>query len=70
MFLDILNKILTIVFFMSLLNVVRHTYYFIQAWVKSSTESPQKYILSGSSLWILSVSLAYILCTIVNGITL
>lgn len=70
MFLDILNKILTIVFFMSLLNVVRHTYYFIQAWVKSSSESPQKYILSGSSLWILSVSLAYILCTIVNGITL
>ena len=70
MFLDILNKILTIVFFMSLLNVVRHTYYFIQAWVKSSTESPQKYILSGSSLWVLSVSLAYILCAIVNGITL
>ena len=70
MFLDILNKILTIVFFMSVLNVVRHTYYFIQAWVKSSSESPQKYILSGSSLWVLSVSLAYILCTIVNGITL
>jgi len=70
MFLDILNKILTIVFFMSALNVVRHTYYFIQAWVKSSSESPQKYILSGSSLWVLSVSLAYILCAIVNGITL
>jgi hypothetical protein len=70
MFLDILNKILTIVFFMSALNVVRHTYYFIQAWVKSSGESPQKYILSGSSLWVLSVSLAYILCTIINGITL
>jgi hypothetical protein len=70
MFLDILNKILTIVFFMSVLNVVRHTYYFIQAWVKSSSESPQKYILSGSSLWVLSVSLAYILCAIVNGITL
>jgi hypothetical protein len=68
--LDILNKILTIVFFMSVLNVVRHTYYFIQAWVKSSSESPQKYILSGSSLWVLSVSLAYILCAIVNGITL
>ena len=70
MFLDILNKILTIVFFMSLLNVVRHTYYFIQAWVKSSSESPQKYILSGSSLWVLSLSLAYVLCTIFNGITL
>lgn len=70
MFLDILNKFLTIVFFMSVLNVVRHTYYFIQAWVKSSSESPQKYILSGSSLWVLSVSLAYILCAIVNGITL
>jgi len=70
MFLDILNKILTIVFFMSVLNVTRHAYYFIQAWVKSSGESPQKYILSGSSLWVLSVSLAYILCTIINCITL
>lgn len=70
MFLVILNKILIIVFFMSVLNVTRHMYYFIQAWVKSSGESPQKYILSGSSLWVLSISLAYILCTIFNGIIL
>lgn len=63
-----LNKVLLILLFMSILNVVRHLYYFIQAWVKSDTENPVKYKVSGTSLWILSASMAYILTAITNGL--
>jgi len=68
MLLDILNKILLIVLFMSSLNVFRHAYYFIQAWFASSDENPQKYRIGNSALWILSVSIAYILTSIFNGV--
>lgn len=68
MLIDVLNKVFFVLFFMSCLNVIRHTYYFIQAWFKSSSESPQKYILPSMSLWILSASIAYILATIFNGL--
>lgn len=70
MLMDILNKILLILFFMSCLNVVRHGYYFIQAWFKSTEDVPQKYKVSNSSLWVLSMSMAYIITGIVSGIYL
>lgn len=70
MLLDISNKILLIIFFLSILNMVRHVYYFIQAWVKSETDEPRKYILSKTSLLLLGMSMAYILMTIFNGIFL
>lgn len=68
MLLDLVNKILIILLFMSILNVVRHAYYFIQAWVKSDSERPEKYRLSNNSLWVLATSIAYILTTIFNGV--
>lgn len=68
MFIVALNKVLLILLFMSILNVVRHLYYFIQAWVKSDTENPIKYKVSDSSLWILSASIAYVLTTMVSGL--
>ena len=67
---DIPNKILLIIFFMSILNVFRHLYYFTQAMIKSNTDQPMKYILSGKGLLILGVSLAYILSSIFDGIFL
>lgn len=70
MVLDILNKVLFILLLMASLNVIRHSYYFIQAWVKSSSETPQKYILSNKSLWLLSISISYILNAIINGVYL
>ena len=70
MVLDILNKILFVLLLMATLNSIRHSYYFIQAWVKSSSDAPQKYILSGKSLWILSISISYILNAIINGVYL
>ncbi len=70
MILDILNKILFILFVMCSLNVIRHVYYFIQAWVKSSSDAPKKYIISGKSLWVLSISLSYLINAIINGINI
>lgn len=68
MWMDMLNKVLLIVFFMSSLNVIRHMYYFAQAWVKSDSDNPQKYRMSNGSLWVLSISISYILASIFTGI--
>ena len=53
---------------MSILNVFRHTYYFIQAWLKSDSESPEKYKVSNKSLWVLSLSIGYTISTILYGL--
>lgn len=53
---------------MSSLNVVRHLYYFTQAWVKSDSETPQKYKMSNGSLWILSISISYITTSLICGV--
>jgi hypothetical protein len=58
---EMLNKVPYILLIMSILNIVRHLYYFIQAWVKSDSENPEKYKVSTVSLWILSISIAYFL---------
>lgn len=70
MLLDILNKVLIVLFFMSCLNFLRHTYYFIQTWFTSTEESPIKYILTNKSLLLLSMSIAYILTCIFTGVNL
>jgi hypothetical protein len=68
MFVEILNKLLLVLFFVSLLNTIRHTYYFIQATVSSSEEQPIKYVISKSDLTMLGISIAYILSVIFTGI--
>jgi hypothetical protein len=67
MLMDMLNKVLLILLFMSCLNVFRHAYYFTQAWVKSTSDNPKKYFVGNISLWVLSVSIAYILMSIFTG---
>ena len=68
MWMDILNKIPLIILIMSSLNVIRHLYYFGQAWVKSDSENPEKYKISNTSLWVLSISISYILTSIISGV--
>jgi hypothetical protein len=64
----LINKVMLMLLFMSILNIIRHSYYFIQAWVKSDTETPQKYLLNNSSLWLLSLSIGYTLVAIFSGV--
>jgi len=64
----LINKVMLMLLFMSILNIIRHFYYFIQAWVKSDTENPQKYLLNNGSLWLLSLSIGYTLVAIFSGV--
>ena len=70
MLIVILNKIFLILFFMSCLNVIRHTYYFLQAGLTSTEEEPKKYRISKISLTLLSISIAYVLSVFFTGITI
>jgi len=64
----LLNKLFIVLFFVSLLNTLRHTYYFIQAIVSSTEEQPIKYVIPKTSLILLGLSIAYILSSIFTGI--
>jgi hypothetical protein len=70
MLIDISNKILMICFFLSCLTTIRHTYYFIQAFLTSTTENPVKYKISNLSLILLGISISYILMSLFLGIIL
>jgi len=64
MLIDIFNKILIFLFVLSLLNVVRHTYFVIQSWYLK-----ERYVLSKSSLILFGISLAYVISGLISGIT-
>lgn len=64
----LLNKVLMVLFFLSVLNVLRHGYYFIQAIVSSTEETPIKYMIPTKSLMLLGLSLSYVLSVIFMGI--
>jgi hypothetical protein len=68
MLIEIVNKILIVMLFLSILTTLRHAYYFVQAFLTSTEEQPIKYRLSTTSLFYLGVSLAYILSVIFTGI--
>jgi hypothetical protein len=66
----IINKILITLFLMACLTTLRHLYYFIQAYLTSTDEVPVKYRVSSISLLFLCISIAFILSSIITGITL
>ncbi len=68
MLVQFINKTLFVFFFMSCLVVIRHTYYFIQAFASSTDEEPVKYKVSKMSLFFLCLSLGFILASIFTGI--
>lgn len=70
MVLELINKLLVVLFFMSCLAALRHMYYFTQAFFSSTEEQPVKYRLSSSSLLYLCVAIAYILSVFFTGITI
>lgn len=68
MLIEIVNKFLFLFFIMSCLNTLRHGYYFIQAFFKSTEENPVKYRLNIVSLYLLGISISYIFTIIFTGI--
>lgn len=65
MLLDILNKFLVLLFVLGSLNVFRHIYFVIQA-----SFLKEKYRLPNKALWLLGISLAYIITSLLTGITI
>jgi len=70
MLVDILNKILFVLFFLSCLNVIRTTFFLIGSFIKSDEETPQKFRLTTKQLFLLGLSIAYIISTVFTGIKL
>ncbi len=60
---EITNKILFFLFFLSSLNVLRHIYFIAHAWA-----SGKRYVLGKLPLSLLGIAVAYILTTIATGI--
>jgi len=68
--LNIINKLILILFMMSTLNILKHIYFFVQAWILSDTDTPMNYILSRYEQIVLGLSLSYIVSTILTGFKL
>jgi len=68
MIIEIMNRVLIMVFILSNLVIFRHFYYLIQAFLTSTEEVPVKYRLSQRSLLFLGIAISYILSTIFTGI--
>ena len=67
---ELANKILLLLFFMSCLTTLRHVYYFVQAYLTSTEEESVKYKISSKALVFLCMSVAYILSVIFTGLKL
>jgi len=68
MLIEILNKISYILFFLSILNVVRTVFFLIGSFIKSDDEVPQKFRLTSMQLFLLGLSIAYIATSLFTGI--
>jgi hypothetical protein len=68
MIIDILNKILYIILFLSILNIIRTIFFLIGSFIKSNDERPEKFKLSRLSLILLGLSISYIITTFFTGI--
>lgn len=65
MVVDIVNKILIFVLFLSGLNIIRNMFFLISNIIKK-----ERFVLNKQSLLILAMSIAYILMSIFNGVTI
>ena len=59
----LVNKLLLLLFFLSVLTVIRHAFLFIQAWISTT-----KYKVGHNSLLLLGIAISYIMVGIINGI--
>jgi hypothetical protein len=63
----IINKVLIILLVMSILNIIRHSFFIIQIWIK---EDSNKYMITTPNLIVLGLSIAYIVSTLFLGLTI
>jgi len=70
MMLLILNKILVTIFILSCLNIIRQGFFFIKALLRVNKENFQPFILSPKAIWLLGLSIGFVIMGIFTGITL
>lgn len=70
MLLELIDKGLFVLFFLSCLTVLRHGYFLGQAFLTSTEEEPKKYRVTPIGLVFLGLSIAFILTSIFTGIKL
>lgn len=63
MLIILINKLLLIIMVLSVLNVLRNSYFLIQALI-----SGNKYIINNKSLFILGISISYMITSLMTGI--
>ena len=65
MMIDIVNKILLFLLFLSALNIIRHSFFLLK-----SFKDGKRFVLDKGSLIVLGMSISYILLIIIDGIKL
>lgn len=70
MVIEILNKLIMVVFVLSTLNILRHCFYCVQMFLTSTEDNPRKYMLTNKSLLLLGLSISYFITLIITGFSL
>jgi hypothetical protein len=68
MWLEILNRFLMMIFVLSLLNIFRTTFFLIGTFLKSNSETPEKFRLTKIELIFLGLSISYVITSMFSGI--
>jgi len=71
MMIDILNKILLFLLFLSAVNIIRHSFFLLKSFnLLKSFKDGERFVLDKRSLIVLGISISYILLIIIDGIKL
>ena len=70
MLVELIERLLWVLFWVSTLNMLRHGYFFIHSWAKSESDNPERYIVQPNTLFLLGISIGYFITVIIRGINL
>lgn len=63
-----LNKVYSLIFVLSVLNIVMNSYKFLRAWVASDSEETVPYKITNKSVLFIGLSLSYLIASLFTGI--
>ena len=66
----LLNKVLFIILIMSILSMLRNVFFMVRTWSREKSDNETKFAITPKGLWILALSIGYVMMTIFTGISL
>lgn len=66
---EFINKIMVLIYILSVLNVLRNAYFFVQAWIESGQDTPVRLEMKPKEMLVLGISISYMLTGIITGVT-